>query len=184
MIVLGIDGGFASLGLALVELHPTAEVLRDAWVVRTEKSAAKLGVRSADDTARRAREIAHHVGLAIVTHQPVAIAVESPSWPRNAGVAAKMGVAFGVLFALAERHQLPLVMASPQAVKQALCGSKTASKDEVIAEVERRFPNITWPSQTKSWEHAADAVGVVVACLDSDALRMARALGQAQARSA
>jgi crossover junction endodeoxyribonuclease RuvC len=176
VIVLGIDGGFASLGLAAVEILPDRERLVDSWVVRTEKSSKKLGVRSGDDTARRAREIASRVDMAISLHQPGAIALESPSWPRNAGVAAKMGVAFGCIFALAEKHRLPLVMASPQEVKRALTGAKTATKDDVIAAIERRFPEITWPSQKTLWEHAADAVGVVVACLDSDALRMARRL--------
>ncbi|WP_242394837.1 crossover junction endodeoxyribonuclease RuvC [Anaeromyxobacter oryzisoli] len=176
MIILGIDSGFSSLGLAAIELQPDREQLRDVWVVRTEKSARKLGVRSGDDTARRARELAHHVELAIVSHQAAAIALEAPSWPRNAGVAAKMGVAFGVVFALAEKHRLPLVMAGPMDVKLAVCRSKTATKDDVIAAVERRFPDITWPSQKTLYEHAADAVGVVLACLGSDVLQMARRL--------
>ncbi len=179
MIVLGIDGGFASIGVAVVDLALDGELLRDVWVLRTEKSAKKLGVRSGDDTARRAREIAHHLDLAITSHQPVAIALEAPSWPRNAGVAAKMGVAFGVVFALAEKHRLPLVMASPQDVKKKLCSSASASKDEIIRAIEGRFPCVTWPSQKTLWEHAADAIAVVVACLDSDALQMARRLGAA-----
>jgi Holliday junction resolvasome RuvABC endonuclease subunit len=176
VIVLGIDGGFASLGLSVVDLQPDHERLLDVWVVRTEKSAKKLGVRSGDDSIRRARELAHHVGLAITSHQPGAIALESPSWPRNAGVAAKMGMAFGVIAGLAEKHRLPLVMASPMDVKLAVARSKTATKEDVIAAIERRYPSVTWPSQKTLWEHAADAIGVVIACLDSDALRMARRL--------
>jgi crossover junction endodeoxyribonuclease RuvC len=176
VIVLGIDGGFASMGIAAVALGSSSESLHRAWVVRTEKSSAKLGVRSADDTARRARELAHELEAAIAKHRPGAIAIESPSWPRNAGVAAKMGVAFGVVFALAAKHGLPLVMASPQDVKRAVCGSKTASKDDVIGAIELRFPEVEWPKQKTLIEHAADAVGVVLACLDSDALQMARRL--------
>ena len=176
MIVLGVDGGFASLGLAAVDLLPDREIVSRAWVVRTQKSVRKLGVRSGDDTARRARELAHEIGFAIATYSPAAIAVESPSWPRNAGVAAKLGAAFGVVFALAESHRLPLVMASPQDVKLAVCCSKTATKDDVIAAIESRFPGIEWPRVRSLWEHAADAVGVVLACCDSDALRMARRL--------
>lgn len=176
MIVLGIDGGFASLGIASVALQLDQVLLRQTWVVRTEKSAKKLGVRSGDDVSRRARELAAHIELAIQTHQPGAIALESPSWPRNAGVAAKMGVAFGVVFALAEQHRLPLVMASPMDVKLAVTGSKTATKDDVVAAIETRFPDVAWPKQTTLWEHAADAIGVVLACLNSDALQMARRL--------
>jgi crossover junction endodeoxyribonuclease RuvC len=176
VIVLGIDGGFASMGLAAVDLTPTTERVDRAWVVRTELSAKKLGVRSGDDTCRRARELAKAVGAAIAEYSPMAIAIESPSWPRSAGVAAKMGVAFGVVFALAEKHRLPLVMATPMDVKKAVTGSKTASKDDVIGALELRFPDLELPQQLTLQEHAADAVGVVIACLDTDALRMARRL--------
>lgn len=176
MIVLGIDGGFASMGVAAVNLGPEGEQLRRCWVVRTEKSAKKLGVRSGDDTARRARELAREVSAALAEFRPGAIAIEAPSWPRNAGVAAKMGVAFGVVFGLVQERGLPLVMASPQDVKRAVCGVKTASKDDVALAIERRFPDVEWPKQSTLQEHAADAIAVVLACLDSDALQMARRL--------
>ena len=179
MTVIGIDSGLASCGFAVVRLVPAGEELVRAWTFTTKLSDRKVGVRAADDTARRARELAAELLRAIEEHRPVAIAIESPSWPRNAGSAAKMGVAFGVIFGLAEQHQLPLVMASPMDVKLALVGRKTAGKDEVVLAVETRFPDITWPKQTTLWEHAADAVGVVVACLDSPVLQMARRLGAA-----
>ena len=177
MIVLGIDSGLACCGFAVVRLLPGGEELVRTWCFTTKLSDRKVGVRAADDVARRARELAAELLRAIAEHRPVALAVESPSWPRNAGSAAKMGIAFGVIFGLAEQHQLPLVMASPMDVKAAMTGRKTAAKDEVVLAVEGRFPDIEWPRQTTLWEHAADAVGVVVACLDSPVLQMARRLG-------
>jgi len=182
MIVLGIDPGLATCGLAAVDLQPPSlakrpDVLVRAWVVRTEKSARKLDVRAADDHSRRARELAAEVATAIGIHRPLAVAIEAPSWPRNAATAAKIGIAFGAIYALAQEHRLPLVQASPQDIKRAVTGSKTASKDEVIAAIEARFPDIEWPTQTTLWEHAADAVGAVVANLDADVLRMVRLAG-------
>ncbi len=176
MTVLGIDSGLASCGLAVVRLLPAGEELVRAWVFTSKPSDRKVGVRAADDLARRARELAAEVIDALEAHRPVAIAIEAPSWPRNAGSAAKMGAAFGVVFALAQRFDLPLVQASPMDVKLAVTGRKTAAKDEVVLAVETRFPGIEWPRQTTLWEHAADAVGVVLACLDSEPLRMARRL--------
>jgi len=174
MRVLGIDGGFASMGIAVLELTPDQELLRDVYVVRTQKSDRKLQVLAGDDTARRGRELAHHVGLAITSQSPGAIVIESPSWPRNAGVAAKLGVAFGVVYALAEKHGLPLLQVSPQQVKKSLCGRKDAAKEDIIAAVEARFPSVTWPSQKGLWEHAADSIAVVLAGLDSDVIRAVR----------
>lgn len=174
MIVLGVDVGFASMGLALVQLGPESETLLKTWVVRTEKSSRKLAVRSADDTARRSRELAQELERVLREAGPGAVAIEAPSWPRSAGVSAKLGCAFGVLFGWAERYHLPLVMASPQDLKRALCGVKTASKGDVALAIERRFPAVEWPRAKTLIEHAADAIGAVVACLDSDVIRMAR----------
>jgi Holliday junction resolvasome RuvABC endonuclease subunit len=85
-----------------------------------------------------------------------------------------VALAWGVVVAVAQRHGLPLVQASPQEVKLALVGRKSAPKEEIVAEVERRWPELELPSQVTLQEHAADAVAVVLACLDSPVLEMAR----------
>lgn len=83
------------------------------WVARTEKANCKLDVRASDDNARRARELARALHLAVAEHGPLANAAEAQFWPRNAGATAKVGMARGVLAAVAEQHGLPLVQASP-----------------------------------------------------------------------
>lgn len=173
MFVLGIDPGFATLGLAIVDVAAAVTVAR-TWVFRTEKSPRKHAVRASDDNVRRAREIAEELRATIRTYRPAAIATEGQSWPRNAGASAKVGIAWGVLAAVADAHQLPMVQASPQQIKRVLCGVKTATKEQVIAAVEARFGEVGWPPQASLREHAADAIGAVVACLDSSVLQMAR----------
>jgi hypothetical protein len=61
-------------------------------------------------------------------------------------------------------------------VKRGTCGIKAATKDDVIAAIERIFPEVPWPSPASLIEHAADAVGAVIAARDSELLRMARRL--------
>jgi crossover junction endodeoxyribonuclease RuvC len=176
MIVLGVDPGFASLGLAAVELGVDTCAPLAAWVVRTEPSARKRAVRASEDNVRRCLELATALEAAVTRWRPVALAAETMSWPRNAGAAAKVALGWGVVVAMAHRHGLPLVQASPMDVKRALLGRKTASKEEMIAEVGRRWPDLELPPQATLQEHAADAVAVVLACLDSPALQMARRL--------
>jgi crossover junction endodeoxyribonuclease RuvC len=173
-VVLGIDPGFASIGFAAVGLASASERVLRAWVVRTEPSARKRQVRASEDNARRAMEIAAAVEAALGEFAPVALAAETMSWPRNAAAAAKVALAWGVLCAAAHRHRLPLVQASPQEVKRAVCGRKSASKGEVIEALELRYPDIELPDQLTLQEHAADATAVVVACLEADVIRMAR----------
>ena len=176
MIVLGVDPGFAALGLAAVEIGAGAPQPRAAWVERTEPSPRKRAVRASEDNVRRAQELANALERAIAEWQPVALAAETMSWPRNAGAVAKVALAWGAVCACASRHALPVVQASPQDVKRALVGRKSASKEEVIAEVERRFPELELPEARTLQEHAADATAVVLACLDSPVLGMARQL--------
>lgn len=178
MIVLGVDPGFASMGFAAVAVDPVGDLANAVWVVRTEKSTKKGNVRASEDNVRRAMELSFRLEEAVANWAPLAVAAETMSWPRNAGAAAKVALAWGVLCSVAKRHGLPLVQASPQQVKLAICGSKTASKEEVIAAVRKRWPELELPKQVTLQEHAADAAAVVVACLDSEVLRMARKLGR------
>jgi len=176
MIVLGCDPGFASLGLATVDIGPTSERLVDCWVVRTEPSAKKRDTRQSEDLARRARELAAHLERAVVAHQPAVVCAETMSWPRDMKAATRVALAWGALCAVLERHGIPLVQASPQEIKKTLCGRKGASKGDIALAVERRFPDVTWPSQATLQEHAADAIAVVLACLQAETVRLARRL--------
>jgi crossover junction endodeoxyribonuclease RuvC len=176
MIVLGIDPGFAALGLAAVDVTIGEERIVTLAVVRTEKSARKLDVRASDDNMRRACELSVAISDFVARHRPVAIATEGQSWSRDAGVSAKIGMAWGVVAAIASRNGLAVVQASPQRIKNVICRSKTASKDDVILAIEERFPDIEWPKPKGVVEHAADAIGAVLACLDSPVLQMARKL--------
>jgi Holliday junction resolvasome RuvABC endonuclease subunit len=176
MIVLGIDPGFATCGLAAVDVTPGAERVVELQVVRTEKSKRKLDVRASDDNVRRASELEAALSVCCSRHRPVALACD---WPRDATTSAKVGIAWGVVVAVAHRFAIPIVQASPQAqrrIKQALCGSKTATKDDVILAIEQRFPGVQWPEPPSLREHAADAAAAVLACMDSSALQMARRL--------
>lgn len=193
MIVLGLDPGFASCGWALVRLTPGAEELLAVGVIETEKSAKKRAVRSSDDNLRRARELASELDALIAGRgeQVACVAAESQSWPRSAGVTGKIGMAWGVIAALVQRYGLALVQASPQEVKQATAGAKNASKDEVEQFVALWAQN----RGAEAWraflgehrgtlhEHGADAVAVVIACLDSEVIRGMRALQASHANA-
>lgn len=175
MIVLGIDPGFAALGLAVVELGDVVRVPR-CWVERTEPSAKKRSVRQSEDLVRRCRELAVALERAIAEWHPAVACAETMSWPRDQKAATRVALAWGVIAAILERHGIPLVQASPQEVKKSLCGRKDASKDDVQVAVEGLVEAVTWPPQKTLIEHAADAIAVVLTCRDSEVLRMARRL--------
>lgn len=174
MIVLGCDPGLANFGIAVVELEPLRVITLE--VLRTKKSTAKALV--ADDNVRRSREIAASL-LELCKHRPVAICAEAMSHPRNASAAGKLSMSWGVLSAISALLDIPIVQASPQRIKKATCGRADASKAEVQRALVDRFGALVWPTPGGVIEHAADALGAVIACLDSDVMRMARQMGRA-----
>jgi Holliday junction resolvasome RuvABC endonuclease subunit len=177
VIVLGLDPSLCNLGLAAVDLRPDGERVLETLVIRTEPSQKKRRVLVAEDDARRVAELAAGLDAAIERHRPAALVIEAPAGSKHAKSARALGLAFGAMVAVAKLRALPLVQVQPLDVKRAVCGAKQASKDEIVVAVERRFPEVEWPTPASVVEHAADAIGAVLAALDTDTLRMARRLG-------
>ena len=173
MIALGIDPGFASFGWAAVRIDERR--IEALGVIRTAKSPKKQSVFAADDNLRRAREIADRLYGVINLWKPAVICAEAMSFPRSASNAAKMAMGWGIVATL----DLPLVQASPQAIKKAVCGMGSASKAEVIAAVmgwcaPGNAPDIgKLPVPRSQHEHCFDAAAAVIACADSDVVRAA-----------
>lgn len=178
--ILGVDPGFASFGYALVELTPDFEKVATVNVVRTKKSPKKQNVLSADDNFRRSRALAAVLHEVLDEFQPMAMAAESMSWPRNAAAAGKVAFSWGILADQVEMRQIPLVQASPQAIKKALCPSrKSVTKEDIRDAVIGRYGKNPFASFMGSvpegqWEHGFDSVAAVVTCLNSDVIQMAR----------
>jgi Holliday junction resolvasome RuvABC endonuclease subunit len=187
MRVLGWDGGFEKIGLALVDVDTSVRLVRLGYI-ETEKSDKKKSILDAHDNVRRLREICD--ALVLFAGHPSEtgvqlICAERFSAPRNASVAAKMALSWGALIMyaqLAKPSSLTILQAGPEDLKRAVTGKGTASKADVQAALEARFPSVrdellrVIPNARTKWEHPCDALGAVVACLDSDVLRMARTL--------
>lgn len=180
MRVLGCDPGFASFGWALFDVSATREVLLDLGVIRTEPSARKSATLAAADHLRRIREIHRELCHIEEEHGTIdAVAAEAYSQPRNAGSAVKLGFGWGTLGAWADARRLPVAHASPQKIKQRATGIKSASKEQVEAAIRRQWPAAgamldALPRTVR--EHAADACGALLACLDADAILAGRRL--------
>jgi crossover junction endodeoxyribonuclease RuvC len=180
ILILGIDPGFANVGWALVELDGGThkETLMGMGLIETEKSSKKQKVLTSDDNYRRAREIARAVRQ--LKPRAQVLCAESMSFPRNASAAAKVAMTWGVLADFCEVEDVPLLMASPKELKRAVCADASASKEQIQKALRVRFG--TRPEELlkesgippSSQEHPYDALAAVVACLDSEVLRLLR----------
>jgi crossover junction endodeoxyribonuclease RuvC len=171
--ILGIDPGLSKMGLALVRVNQEGERVLALDVLRTEKSHKKRHVLASEDNVRRIQELAAALAPWF-DGDVVAVCAESQSWPRSLGSATKTAMAWGIIGTILQRRRLPSLQASPQQVKAAVTGRKTASKEQVQAALEKRYGPLDWPSRKADREHCADALAAIVACLDSEVIRMAR----------
>jgi len=165
--IAAFDPGFASFGFCVLTASPRpagkppAVDAERAGVIRTEKASKKSNTFASDDIIQRAQTIRR--ALLEAAAGAHLMAAESLSYPRNASTSAVMGVAFGVLASVAAEMSIPLINASPQAVKKALVGQISASKLEIEAAACARLPSLAeylddLPKGER--EHASDAGAV------------------------
>lgn len=180
MLVIGIDPGLAHFGCCVVNIGRTEadDVLLKVGVCTTEKTSKKQDVRSADDMFRRSAELANWlVDFTDEFSQPTLVCMESISYPRNSVSSAGIGMSFGIVAAYVQRFGVPVAATTPQELKMYVSGRKSASKEEVQSALSKRFPNLLEllsPIKRAEHEHAADAVGAVVACYGSQVMKMFR----------
>lgn len=181
--ILGIDPGFANCGYAVVMLNADGSLKPVTMgVFETDKSTAKRNVLASDDNVRRSREIYRFLRdlLREGPHGLIrAICAETMSFPRNASTSAKMALCWGVVAALSEEFDIPVLQATPQGLKLAVCGDKSASKEDIKKALDKKFgkavlTGLCKETTSSKQEHPFDALGAVVACSDSEVLRLAR----------
>lgn len=170
MLILSLDVSMTATGWVIVE-HEEAPgsipTLLDCGVIQTEKMSTKENVSTTADSMRRAVKINNTLRDAMASQKFDLVVVEAMSWPRNAGAAIKMAMAWGAIAPLIRDY--PLIEVGPQALKLAVAASKSATKKEVEAGVRKLIPAIsselleTLIPKRALREHCWDALGAVLA---------------------
>jgi crossover junction endodeoxyribonuclease RuvC len=163
--VLGIDPGLANTGFGVVARRGMRFVALDGGVVETHKSLPleqRLAVLFAEVDALMER------------HAPDAVALEDLFFGQNARSAFAVGQARGVVLLAAGRRGIPCASYTPQQVKQAVCGSGRAAKDQVARMVCALLglPDDPLP------DHATDALAVGVCHANHAPLAQAMAVAR------
>lgn len=164
MMLVGIDPGFANIGLAAVKLlRPAGIELLAVELVTTKPLARKLRLGAADDDARRLTEIEASIRAFLDRWQPTVAAFEDPPWGKTAKAVKGCALMWGAGHALCGDRGITTVSVSAKEIKKRVVGYEKASKEEVFAAIKRLAPTYTeWPPATVV-EHVADAVGAAVA---------------------
>jgi crossover junction endodeoxyribonuclease RuvC len=149
VVVLGIDPGTAHTGYGVVLARGRTLAALDGGVIETSAS---------EPLERRLARIHAAIADLISDHEPEAMAIEDIFFGQNARTAFSVGQARGVAMLSAGMAGIPCYSYTPQAVKQAVCGSGTAAKDQVQRLVGALL-SLPEPPQS---DHAADALAVAI----------------------
>lgn len=160
MVVLGIDPGTAHTGYGVVLARGRTLAALDGGVIDT-RAGAPLERRLADIHAR--------VCDLIREHQPAALAIEDLYFGRNAHSAFAVGQARGVVLLSAGMAGIPCFSYTPQVVKQAVCGSGGAGKEQV----QRMVGALLSLPEPPRPNHASDALAVAICHANSAPLKAA-----------
>lgn len=173
-LILGLDPALRTLGWAILRERAPGDVEPLAMGVVRPKRNPDLPITRDNFAAAR---IIGSALLGLVRWTPAGpgdirtvdeIRAEAMSYPPGATSAAKISICWGAIATVAELHALPVRQASPQAIKRALCGVPSASKDEVREALEKRFGKRTIARllagiPASFMEHPSDALGAGVA---------------------
>jgi crossover junction endodeoxyribonuclease RuvC len=162
VVVLGIDPGTAHTGYGVVLSRGRTLAALDGGVFRT----------GPDETLERRLAAIHaHACELIDRHRPEAMAVEDLFFGQNARSASAVGQARGVVLLAAGLAGVPCYSYTPQAVKQAVCGSGRAEKEQV----QRMVGALLSLPEPPEPDHAADAFAVAICHANGAVLREALA---------
>ena len=159
VVVLGIDPGTANTGYGVVLTRGSSLAALDGGVIETKPGPLE----------RRLAHIHARVCDLIKEHAPTALAIEDLFFGQNARSAFSVGQARGVVMLSGGMHGVPCYSYTPQAVKQAVCGSGSAAKDQV----QRMVGSLLALPEPPSPDHAADALAVAICHANGAALRAA-----------
>jgi crossover junction endodeoxyribonuclease RuvC len=162
VVVLGIDPGTANTGYGVVLSRGPRLAALDGGVIGT-------GPRV--PLERRLVEIHERVAALIAEHAPDAVAVEDLYFGTNARSAFAVGQARGVVMLCAGQAGVPCFSYTPQAVKQAVCGTGAAEK----AQVQRMVGALLALPEPPQPDHAADALAVAICHANGQSVREALA---------
>jgi crossover junction endodeoxyribonuclease RuvC len=160
VIVLGIDPGTAHTGFGVVLSRGQRLAAVDGGVIGTGPD---------EPLERRLARIHSRVCDLIAEHRPAAVAVEDLFFGQNVRTAFAVGQARGAVLLSAGLAGVPCFSYTPQAVKQAVCGSGRAAKEQV----QRMVGTLLSLTEPPRDDHAADALAVAICHANGSSVRAA-----------
>jgi crossover junction endodeoxyribonuclease RuvC len=149
ILVMGIDPGVANTGFGVVRVAGNQMAAVDGGVIETP---------AGPPLETRLARIHAELEKLISWHEPAAIALEDIYFGKNVRSALAVGQTRGIAMLAAAQHEIPCFDYTPQAVKQAVCGTGSAAKKQV----QHMVGALLGLAQAPESDHTADALAVAI----------------------
>jgi crossover junction endodeoxyribonuclease RuvC len=147
MIILGIDPGFSVTGFSVIKKERQSIQLLDFGVLKLSPK---------ESLSKRIGQFHSECAKKIIQHGITVVALETPFLGKNAQNFLKLGYLRGVLYLLADQHNLQIFEFAPSQVKMTLTGYGLSPKLQMARVLVRLFPGLTIPDKLD----ASDAIAV------------------------
>ncbi|MBN1970683.1 MAG: crossover junction endodeoxyribonuclease RuvC [Candidatus Delongbacteria bacterium] len=154
MIVLGVDPGLGKTGFAVLEKNGRTITILEAGYIKTDTKA---------DLPIRLTEIYYGLDEIIKTYNPDKVGVETVFAAKNISSTIKLSHARGTILLCSGLNKIDVSEFSPREVKQAITGSGSATKEQIIFMIR----NLTGLKNIEGPSDAFDAISIGVAVLQS-----------------
>ncbi len=138
MRVIGIDLGFITTGFSIVEKREGKIFLLDCGL---------LSMSSSQSVSYRIGYFYDFFEKKLINAQIQVISVETPFLGKNVQAFLKLGYLRGLLYLLANKHNLEILEFSPREVKLSITGFGGAEKDQIARVLMRLFPGFQMPKK-------------------------------------
>jgi len=132
-VILGVDPGFSVTGYSILKQDSSKVYLIDCGYLK---------MKSTDSLSKRVGIFFNFFQAKINTLSVTQVSLETSFLGRNAQTFLKLGFLRGILYLLADQHNLELREFAPREIKSAVTGFGGASKDQVANMVLRMFPKL------------------------------------------
>ena len=133
-VVLGVDPGFSVTGYSIIaKKQGRVAVLDCGFLKMSPQKSLQERVGIFYDKLKQ-KIVAHNVSM---------IALETSFLGKNAQTFLKLGFLRGILYLLADQHNLVINEFAPREIKLAVTGSGAASKDQVAHMMITLFPKLS-----------------------------------------
>lgn len=146
---MGIDPGVANTGFGVVRVAGNQIAAVDGGVIEAP---------AGQPLETRLARIHAELEKLISWHEPAAVALEDVYFGKNVRSALAVGQTRGVAMLAAAQRGIPCFDYTPQAVKQAVCGTGSAAKKQV----QHMVGALLGLAQPPESDHTADALAVAI----------------------